>query len=376
VQTIGDVLDRNKGVGPGFDFLRIALALSVVLAHSFQVCVGLDSGWTVQRGFLGPIMAAILPMFFGLSGFLVMGSADRTRNTATFLTFRALRLVPALAVEVTLSALILGTLLTRLPLSGYFSDFRVYEYFGNIIGRVRYVLPGVFDGLPVSGVINANLWTLHAELFSYFLMACLMVTALAYRRSFITALWVTMAIAMTAYNLHSLAYEIANGVYNAYVLVFSFVSGIVAYHWRRAIPSSNWIAALMAILAYGMLKLPYTAFIVHVPLIYLTVWIGSKRLPSTGGDFSYGVYLYSYPIQQTIVLLFPGLREWWLIFPLASAVSLLVAGLSWTFIERPALGLKRTISTMRSSARKDILLHNTTSPELPGGCRTESVRNG
>jgi peptidoglycan/LPS O-acetylase OafA/YrhL len=67
-------------------------------------------------------------MFFALSGFLVTGSAIRTRSVRTFLTFRFLRIFPALATEVTLSAVILGPLLTTLPLKDYVSD----HHFWNI----------------------------------------------------------------------------------------------------------------------------------------------------------------------------------------------------------------------------------------------------
>lgn len=356
MQTLGDILNRNKGVGPGFDFLRIALALMVVLGHSFQVCYAQAGVATLARGFYGPVLAAVLPMFFGLSGFLVMGSSLRTRDTATFLSFRALRLVPALAVEVTLSALTLGPMLSTVSRSEYFSDYRLLEYFGNIIGRIRYVLPGVFDGLPMSGIVNANLWTLHAELFCYFLMTGAMLTRLAYIRAVVTAVWILLTVAMTAVDLQTQVYELKGGVFNGHVLVYSFVTGCVAYHWRDIIPASNWLALISAVTAYVLLKLPYTTFVVHLPLMYLTVWIGSKSLPSFGGDYSYGVYLYSYPIQQTLVLLLPGFREWWWIFLFAATTSMLFAAISWTFIERPALKLKRFITSLRPNSRRDAIL--------------------
>ncbi|SED91455.1 acyltransferase family protein [Bradyrhizobium erythrophlei] len=361
MKSIGEILDENDGVGRGFDFLRIGLALAVVAIHSVQVCYGPEAPGLVARGMVGPFLASVLPMFFGLSGFLVMGSSFRTRNVATFLTFRALRLIPALAVEVTLSALILGTVLTTLPLAEYFSDIRLLAYFGNIIGRVRFELPGVFDDLPASGMVNANLWTLHAELFCYFLMTAAMLTRVAYNRVAVTAVWGAMAIFMTGYGVYSHAFELHGGAFKSSVLVFSFVSGVVAYHWRHSIPASNWIALISVPLAFGLLKLPYTAFAVHLPIIYLTLWIGSKPLLSLGGDYSYGVYLYSYPIQQTLVSLSPSLREWWVIFPLATIMSVLIASLSWTYIERPALQLKRLIVRRQPKSQR-------VSPVLaPGG---------
>jgi peptidoglycan/LPS O-acetylase OafA/YrhL len=87
----------------------------------------------------------MVPAFFALSGFLVTGSALRLRATAPFLTFRVLRILPALLVEVTLSALILGALFTTLPLKSYFSDPQFFRYFGNIVGLITFHLPGVFE---------------------------------------------------------------------------------------------------------------------------------------------------------------------------------------------------------------------------------------
>jgi peptidoglycan/LPS O-acetylase OafA/YrhL len=71
---------------------------------------------------LRPGLYALVGAFFILSGFLVAGSALRTRHAGQFLWYRVLRIVPALAVEVTLSALLLGTIFTQYILKDYFTD--------------------------------------------------------------------------------------------------------------------------------------------------------------------------------------------------------------------------------------------------------------
>jgi peptidoglycan/LPS O-acetylase OafA/YrhL len=57
------------------------------------------------------------------------------------------------------------------------------------------------------------------------------------------------------------------------------------------------------------------------------------------GDYSYGVYVYAFPIQQTLVERIP-LIEPLPLFALALPATLAVAALSWHFVEAPALGLK------------------------------------
>ena len=60
------------------------------------------------------------------------------------------------------------------------------------------------------------------------------------------------------------------------------------------------------------------------------------------GDYSYGLYIYAFPVQQSLVARFPELTPGPL-FLAAFAVTLVLAILSWHLIENPALGIKRRI---------------------------------
>jgi peptidoglycan/LPS O-acetylase OafA/YrhL len=102
-RSIGGFLDRNQGVGPGFDFLRLALAISIVVYHSFDVTHGPDA----SSGLAWLFIESLLPMFFALSGFLVTASAQRL-SLSNFLINRGLRIFPALLVEIIFSAVLLG----------------------------------------------------------------------------------------------------------------------------------------------------------------------------------------------------------------------------------------------------------------------------
>jgi peptidoglycan/LPS O-acetylase OafA/YrhL len=108
---LGDALDTNRGVGPGFDFLRVALALSIVGNHSVDVTYGDDGSFGASWVY----GASLVPMFFALSGFLITASAQRL-TISQFLLNRGLRIVPALFVEIVFSAVVLGAICTTLPL--------------------------------------------------------------------------------------------------------------------------------------------------------------------------------------------------------------------------------------------------------------------
>ncbi|MCX7305514.1 MAG: acyltransferase family protein, partial [Hyphomicrobiales bacterium] len=128
--SFADRLDVANNRPTGFDYMRITLSISVLVFHSFAVSYGIDAHEPLSNP-AKPFVSAILPAFFSLSGFLVAGSLYRSRGLTTFFGLRVLRIVPALAVEVIISALLLGPLLTTLPLEEYFRDPKFAAYFWN-----------------------------------------------------------------------------------------------------------------------------------------------------------------------------------------------------------------------------------------------------
>ncbi len=73
MRTFGSVSDENPNVGPGFEFLRVALAPSVLFSHSILIAEGeqhqLEGPW------LRVFQHSLVPMFFALGGFLITGNA-------------------------------------------------------------------------------------------------------------------------------------------------------------------------------------------------------------------------------------------------------------------------------------------------------------
>ena len=343
VHTISDEMRRAGSATAGFDYLRIGLALAVLTWHSVALSTG--SAALVQALWSGPfrfLLVAILPMFFALSGFLVAGSLARTR-LHQFVTLRVLRLVPALAVEVTLSALILGAAFTVLPLRRYFSSPELFQYFGNIVGLVHFTLPGVFETNPVPRLVNSQLWTIPFELECYFALVVLaFFRVLANRRAFV-GLVAMLSVAGTACALSFLpvsAFERVPGR----VLVLSFLAAVCLHLYRDRIPYATVLGVGSAVAAAALLQSPNASYLAAFPVAYLTVWLGLMRPPKIPfGDLSYGVYLFHYPIEQAIMHLFPGVNCWWRLTLAALPPTLVCAWLSWTFVERPILSRKAPI---------------------------------
>ncbi len=120
--TIEDRLVATSGRPAGFDYLRIGLALSIICFHSVVTSYGDKAQDRFVNTWAGPFILLLVPMFFALSGFLVAGSLARTKTVVSFLGLRAIRILPALAVETLLSAFLLGAIFTALPLREYFTS--------------------------------------------------------------------------------------------------------------------------------------------------------------------------------------------------------------------------------------------------------------
>jgi peptidoglycan/LPS O-acetylase OafA/YrhL len=344
--TVDDILKLHRGAGPGFDFWRFFLSISIIFLHSFHVAYGTVAGGA-QVSFLSPFFAAILPIFFGLSGFLVAGSAIRTASVKVFLGFRALRLMPALAVEVTLSALLLGPLLTTEPLLTYFTSHDFWTYWGNIVGRIRFNLPGMFEDNPVPRIVNLNLWTLHAEILCYAILATAMIIGLLKHRRVALLLWLLVSTLMLALSF-ALGWFVRVDLYPQSIWIYAFCTGVIAFLWRDRIRLSPFLLAFAVVAYLALYALPALSVLAVVPMMYIMIWVGMQsRLAAKifkKGDYSYGLYLYGYVIQQTLALAFPSLREWWFIFPAALILTLLFAIISWHLVEKPALKFKRHLS--------------------------------
>jgi peptidoglycan/LPS O-acetylase OafA/YrhL len=342
--TFAGVLDKNKGIGQGFDALRLALASLVVVWHSIGFSYGGEISLQIWRQPLGAPFVAVMPAFFAVSGFLVIGSAIRLQSLGTFLAFRALRIVPALAVEITISALLLGAALTTVPLQDYFTSHKLIAYFGSLIGRVRYELPGVFVTNPEPRLVNQNLWTIPPEILCYLFIA-VVITLGIYRDKVAFLIVVFFLVGLNLYKDHIEGWVVSDGLVSVRHLVLCFAFGNLLYLWREWIPYNIWLFMICTVLALNFLLSPGFVYPALAAASYSTVFVGLTplKLPQlvVKGDYSYGIYLFGAPIQQSFVYLCPGLREFYWNLLFSFPIIFLIAVISWNFVEGPALNLRR-----------------------------------
>ena len=375
--TLKDALDENKGIGPGFHFMRHFLSVAIILWHCRQVVYWTHSAeilaahgqintglaralsWNLED-MVRPAVHALVGTFFALSGFLVAGSAVRTGSLGRFFANRALRIFPALGVETLLSALILGPLVTELPLKAYFTDPEFFRYFGNIFGFVYFWLPGVFLHLPCPRVVNGQLWTLPSEFYCYLIMLGLMATSLLARRDLLLWLGVAAMAAMVGL-YHFWPLEFAPKSENMfapwYIVVMFFIGALFFFHAEK-VPLKLWLLVASAAAYWAIIFFNVLTPLAGVFLTYCMVYVGFVRFPLwdrlVKSDYSYGLFLYHFPIIQTYMFVLqthitklPLSLQMLIIFALGLPTTLVFAALSWRFVEKPALSLRKAFAKTR-----------------------------
>lgn len=352
-RSIGHALDANNGVGPGFDTVRVVLAFSVIAWHCFPLTLG--SAEPIKDTPAWVLVYAIVPMFFALSGFLVTGSALRLK-LAPFVASRALRIVPALVVDTAVSILIFGVLFTTLPAGEFLTHPETLRYWLNAVGEIHLSLPGVFKDNP-NQAVNGSLWTIPPELGCYFVMAILIATGLVRKWPFVLGALIALFVISGLVDLFPTVdfpgrYRIAGP---GFKLVAFFLMGSLAYLLRHRIPLSPWLAGasvlfVAACAAFGSKTwwdaLPFE-MLSSVFLTYLVIWFGMTKLPTVPffdrGDYSYGIYLYGFPMQQALIHL-SGTQSPFVLFLMTVAPVTLLAMFSWHVVEKPTLRLRKKFS--------------------------------
>lgn len=343
-RTLGSELKRADGRPSGFDYLRLGLAVSIVAWHTLAVCYGPQTEAPLWMQWFRPGPFFIIPAFFALSGFLVAGSLERN-SIRSFVTLRVIRIAPALAVEVIVSALVIGPLLTGLDLSAYFQDVLFRRYFLNLVGYIQYFLPGVFTDQPAPWV-NLQLWTVPYELECYVAITVLAILGITKRPPLLLMAAIAAAVVLTVNGIVRTP-PAMDGAMPGRGLVVAFLIGVAFYRLRDAVPLSR-IALAASLAAYVVLCFfPQTVFLSAVPAAYVTIYFGllnPSRLPLVkSADYSYGIFLYGYPIQQSMSFLFPELRVPLLNFAVTLPVVCALAWLSWTLVESKILARRKAI---------------------------------
>jgi peptidoglycan/LPS O-acetylase OafA/YrhL len=320
--------------------IRLLLATWVILWHSLRL-----TGGEIGSASLRQLAASSsVDGFFAISGYLIVSSWLRDPNWFRFLRARVLRIFPAFWVSLVLTALVIAPLALYvqpavLP-SHYWREAVAYVTGNSLLWVNQYDIAGTPAGVPLPGVWNGSMWTLSWEFFCYMGVLAAGVAGLFRWRISIPAVFVLMEVAVLA-----TSYGPIDNLYVSWGSHFGifFAAGALVHQLRAHLPVSAPLLLAAAGLVLGSLLLPDYRVLAALPGAYLIISVGALlKGVALRNDFSYGTYIYAFPIQQ---LLLAWLGAATLGVAGLAALSLLVilplAAASWFIVERPAMKLKQ-----------------------------------
>ncbi|CAH1662652.1 Peptidoglycan/LPS O-acetylase OafA/YrhL [Hyphomicrobiales bacterium] len=358
IATVSDGLARGRD---NFLSLRHILAGCVLVSHAFFVFRGADVREPLLDETGLDLGQHAVNLFFALSGFLVVQSLER-RGVKAYARARALRLLPGLVMATFFTAFVIGPLVTSLPLGAYLRDSGTWRFLLDIVPRFNghATLPGVFENQPAHEAM-ITIWTIKYEIACYALLAIGGVALL--KR------WPAVVLAACAFGFALMSLPsrmvLPDAIHSFARLGMCFALGVGAWLYRRQMPLDGRfvIGGIVLSLAlvrttlglpvmilaecYGALWLAFlpTAWLGGaLPIVGsdMAGWLGPAKAPLAllaGADFSYGIYLYGFPLEQAVFQFLRPSSPWLLIVQVLPVVLAVALG-SWLLIEKPALALK------------------------------------
>lgn len=330
-----------------FDFVRVVAALCVLLSHQYALN-GLPEPVLLKLHSLGGIGVLV---FFTISGFLVAQSWHADPHAGRFAARRLLRIWPGLAVLIALAALVWGPLVSSLSFVEYYRHPLLPKYFNNLRFSFRDGLPLRFEGNALPTAIDGSLWTIPLELKCYLALAVFGIVGLLRPR------WVVPALTLLVLAAYAVVEPRGDrmvaffdwSLERRFLLEFGlfFFAGVALWRLnafasgRRAsmLTAAGWLLGAVALAA----DRPLLGLWCALPVTVLT--LGTASLPylrraGRFGDLSYGLYIYAFPVQQTLIWLLKDKLSWGAVLVLTLLSTFTLAFASWHLVEKRALRLK------------------------------------
>lgn len=356
-----------------FHLIRFTAATLVLFGHCYPLSGRGNDLLTVISQGIFPTAHMGVCIFFIVSGYLVSQSLHNTafykvkkevenesqikQNLSIVINFlwkRIIRIFPALIVILLLTVFVLGPLATTIPINEYLQSSGTYRYLKliKLYPFVDNILPGVFENLPEKG-INGSLWTLPYEVTMYLALGVLQFLGFFSNRKLILAIFIcTLPFALffiSKSNPESLIPVIHLSFVQTLEFGIFFIVGTLLFLFDNKIPYRVELFLLMIFLWFGLGLLHITTpFMVKIisffALPYMVLFLAKNKGKlndfSKLGDFSYGIYLYSFPIQQMMVYIYGTNISIIKLFLLSMLIVLPLSILSWFLVEKPAMKFK------------------------------------
>lgn len=338
-----------------FDFTRLMAAIMVIIGHSGFV-LGLNTNEYIGLLFgVKAIHGSAVSVFFAISGYLITKSYIKNPNPYVFFKNRVLRIIPGLCFFCLVSFVVIGITFIHEDFNIYIK--KNYNYLFNVfLFPDNYKMYGVFETNTDANYINRSLWTLKYEFLMYILIILFGVLQLLKKQTVYICFSLLLLLFLLG-QFFNIEYQLPLNMLSGALIEFSFMffCGATFYFLEKKIERIKNITFIMLLLLYFTVRFLILAsetrfLILAILLPFLTLTFCKIKIPYINnaamfGDFSYGIYLWGYPVQQSFAYVYKDTfitHNIYLFSFVSIIMSLLFAIVSWYLIEFPFLKLKRT----------------------------------
>ena len=345
-----------------FNALRLLFASLVLIQHS-TVSSGHYFGFST-----GIISIGTLAVFgfFAISGFLVTPGI-KSRGLARYPLRRSARIFPAFWFLSILTALLFARIWQGMSENASNiskSDISVYLLHNIIFFPAHAESPSagwnLLKGLPLdvprSGVVNGSIWSLPLEFACYIALGILVITlnkffSSRFERFFLAVFFIFWLVSVYFSTVISNFWEpdpnVFTSVFGKWPYLLSFLTGSLLSLRSHILSNSKFklfIPPLLVIAFLSSYQSITWALFGSITFAMSIIFLGSSNIFSklaAKKDISYGIYLYHWPVQQTLVHFYSERSDRLLFILTSFFVSATLAYISAILIEQPALEFMR-----------------------------------
>lgn len=329
-----------------FDLIRLILAFMVAFYHINKLYRG-EAGWLISH-----LTGFAISAFFVISGLLITWSFDKDSNLVDYSMKRFFRIYPLYFVVIVIQMCIMlilvsGIFNTKLLVSCV--KYLVYNI--TFLNFLQPTILGVFENLKYN-VINGSLWTIKIEVLFYILLPLIYYAFKKLGIGFLIFLY-SLSAMFSIVVVSDPALSVSP--YQFLIQLKFFIVGIIFYLYghriKFSLPYVLLILVILFIVNYFCVgNIIYKAIIYPVCLGFIVYLIGfSKPIFNLKYDISYGVYIIHFPLIQLLLFYHYSVGNFYLFMFTALVTIVLLALLSFVFLEKKFIGLGHRLSKRRLS---------------------------
>ncbi|MBA0178167.1 acyltransferase [Pectobacterium carotovorum] len=329
-----------------FDIIRHVAAVMVIYSHHFAL-YGMKEPSFFGVGSFGSCAVLI---FFSISGYLISQSFIRSKSIFEYAKKRFLRVYPGLAVCLIFTIYICGGLLGRDDFFNWISSLEAIKTYLRVMFLTGVGVVGVqpegmnffTNNYILRNTMNGSVWTLFFEVFDY--IAIVIALSLFKKHNIGVFLLLICSVILQIICIHYGITKLAFRATSLFTIPFTF--GALLFIYKDKWMNCNKVKFSMLFFSLLIMYLSIdneilSKTIYPIAVCYVTILFGfcfKDVLIKGRFDFSYGIYIYAFPIQQVII----NETSIGFFFSLTLSVVLttIMASISWFFVEKPMLKRK------------------------------------